>query len=43
MYFIEKTLEFDKWLAKIKGFKSKSKNFVQNSKTGKTTKHFGRL
>jgi hypothetical protein len=32
MYIIEKTEEFDKWLRKLKDFKSQSQNIVSHSK-----------
>ncbi|PWJ57877.1 putative addiction module killer protein [Dyadobacter jejuensis] len=40
MYFIEKTIEFDKWLKKLKDFKAKAKILFRIQKI-ETDDHFG--
>ena len=40
MYFIEKTIEFDKWIKKLKDFKAKAKILFRIQKI-ETDGHFG--
>ena len=40
MYFIEKTLEFDKWLRKLKGLRAKAKILFRIQKL-ENDEHFG--